>query len=385
MYNIEDVHCTTVIFAVLNANLHLMNETVEQALKSVLYGKDDTLALDGLPESIIVDTIKRFDKDAILITEEVGATKETLFANQNVNPVLYLSDPTDRSSCLKGFLEKKDPTLTIGEIVQKSEAITEWETDYSFPAQITGSFSAITCIRYGVPICTALVNFITQELYIAYHDGTYVLKLPPYTELRPEIITLEYIKNNGKAFSFRSFNETGEGLQNMKYFVTYLGKSVYKENFRDSDLISENGLDKFLRYNNPGGPSRILYLSEIEPASAPLGFILANGEKIGEWIHWLPFIRYGMNDDSKDGPGLFLYEINQERPWTKNGILMCTSPHYSIFSSNELDKDTMVLDVSKFRNFDNPSQIRSTILIAPSTNTWIKAIMEQHLYREIAF
>jgi hypothetical protein len=387
MRNIEEVHCGVAIQAVLNAYLQLMFATVEEALKGVVYGKSDTLGLDGIPESAIANSLRTFDTGALLITEEIGTTAlSDRRRHSSTNPVtFYLSDPTDRSSQLRQFLSDKDPSARVGDLMERSATIAEWEASSGDPASITGATSAITCIRYSVPIATVIVNFVTHELFVASRAGVFRFKLPHYSKLNPETITPEHVRAKGKPIFFRAFQQQGQSMESMRYFVTFLGKSGYKENFEASDLIACGDTSKYLRYDQPGGPSRPLYLSTVEPVERPVGFILANGEKIGEWIHWIAFVRFGVVDGESTRPALSIYEIHQERPWTKEGILMSTPPPYSIFSEAKGAERTFVIDVEKMRFFPNPSRIRSTLLVAPATNTWAITVMERHLYREIVF
>lgn len=116
-----------------------------------------------------------------------------------------------------------------------------------------------------------------------------------------------------------------------------------------------------------------------------MGFVLANGEKIGEWIHWIPFVRFGKAEGGTMQSALALYEIHQERPWTKDGILMATTPPYSIFTHENDNGDTFVIDVDRLRSFANPSRVRSTILVASTSNSWAVTVMERHVYRRIEF
>lgn len=388
MYNIEEVHCSAAINAILQANLQLMHATVEEALQPVIYGKKDTLGLDGIPESTISDTLRRFDRDAILITEEIGTTflgsRPSHLAS--IKPTFYLSDPTDRSSHFKNFLrEQENATLKVGDVINSDGMVEQWEKKCGAPASITGATSAITCVRYGIPINCAIVNFITQELFVALREGVFLFKLPHFSKLIPDKIKLEQIREEGELIFFRSFSTSGHSIERMHHFVTFMGKTGYRENFTDSDIISAGTANQFLDYDQPGGPTRVLYLSTLQPKDNPIGFILANGEKIGEWIHWIPFLRFGAMERGASGSKLRMYEIHHARPWTKDGILMATTPPYSIFQDdNEYDRKK-IIDINKFQSFPNPSKIRATLLLAPSSNTWAITVMERHLFREIQF
>jgi len=110
-----------------------------------------------------------------------------------------------------------------------------------------------------------------------------------------------------------------------------------------------------------------------------MGFILANGEKITEWLHWLPHIIFAREGQEKM---LRLFEISHERPLTKEGILMATSPSYSVFQ--QFDGITAV-DVNFLKRIPNPSRYRSTLMVALRGNEWVNHLMEQLCYRELVF
>ncbi|MDD5294997.1 MAG: hypothetical protein PHP21_03720, partial [Patescibacteria group bacterium] len=162
-----------------------------------------------------------------------------------------------------------------------------------------------------------------------------------------------------------------------KRFVTFLGKSGYRENLDDSMLFVENP-DSFIHHKTPPGPPRVLYLSEFQKSYKPVGFVLSNGEKIGEWLPWLPFVKFARNGNGY--PALRIFEIYLERPWTKYGMLMSPPPAYSLFCENG---EESYLDMSRLRNFDRPSQFRSMLVVLPIDNERIIHVLCQHKYREV--
>ncbi len=250
----------------------------------------------------------------------------------------------------KLFCSEFPKETKIGNIFGNPATKEKWEKEFEAPASITGATSAISCIRRGIPIFAVIVNYITQELAISCAAGNRIIALP---DERPDIVDLNYVLVNGKPILFPNID--GE-MKNMQRFVTFLGdvgKVGYRENFIDSGLMSEKKMAEFLHYGKPGGPSRALYLSSLQPQEKQVGFILANGEKIGEWIHWLSFVQFArsLSDDSQ--PALILYEVFQDRPWTKEGVLMSTPPNYSIF--REYD-GKLFIDTSWLLRMPNPSQ-----------------------------
>ena len=384
MQGVEISHCNAAIRAVLAAYNSVLGSTVEEALRPILaYGKSDTLGLDAMPEITLVERLEQYDKYAIVITEECGSRESSHFTNTD-DPrrfrTIFIADPTDRSDQLQKLLEGvTDRTKKVGEVLRDSESRKSWAEEFGAPVEITGSTSAITCLRRGVPIFSVILNYITQQLVVSCSAGIYVLAIPE--ELVN--IDLDFVRDRGRRLTFPSINALK--TSDMRRFVTFMGsagKKGYQENLQDSKLMSSAEQEEFLHYRSPGGPSRTLYLSDLQPKETPIGFVLANGEKIGEWIHWLPFVRFAKKSEDESLPALRLFEIYQDRPWTKEGILMSTPPAYSIFKPIGKDGDA-VIDVSRFSAFPNPSRMRSTLLVTPCDNQWATRVVNQYGYRPL--
>lgn len=386
MQGVEKSHLNAAIAAVLKAYYDFIHSTVEDALRKIAtYGKKDTLGMDAGPEITICEELGRYDAGAVVITEEIGSKGAHLFSDTfrpndpQTFRTVFISDPTDRSNQLKAFLTTFPKELKINNIFEDPATKGKWEKDFSAPASITGATSAISCIRRGVPIFAVIVNYITQELMVSCAAGNRILKL---SNKRPETIDLDYVYTNGKPLSFPNMDKE---TKNMQRFVTFLGdagKAGYKENFLDSELMSEEKMNEFLHYGKPGGPSRVLYLSSLQTCPTPIGFVLANGEKIGEWIHWLSFMQFARSQNDDSQPALTLYEVFQDRPWTKEGVLMSTPPNYSVFREYE---GKFFIDTSLLLRMPNPSKLRSTLIIAPFDNRWVMRLSSQSGYRTIRF
>lgn len=385
MQGVEKSHLNAAIGATLKAYYDFRTSTVKDALDPIhRYGKKDTLGMDAGPEITIWNELTRYDEGAVVITEEVGS-KGTQFSefSRASSPqtfrTVFICDPTDRSNQLKEFLESCDANKRVSEIISETQTIELWEKKYGGPAVITGATSAISCVRHGLPIFSVIVNYITQHLLVSCVVGNRILRLPSE---RTEI-DLSYIQSKGKPILF-----PGIGVRDgsVRKFVTFLGdagKAGYKENFKDSGFMTDDDAAKHIHYGKPGGPSRILYLSNLQPAREPVGFVLANGEKIGEWIHWLPFVRFAKSHDDDSQPALMVYEVFQDRPWTKDGVLMSTPPNYSVFREygHKMVVDTGWLLVQ----MPNPSQLRSTLIVAPYDNRWAVRMSSQSGFRPLVF
>jgi len=392
MQGVEISHLNIAISAGLKAYYDFRHSTVEDALRPVAaYGNKktkDTLGMDAGPEITICEELGRYDAGAVVVTEEIGSRGMRISDTFRPNDpqtfrTVFICDPTDRSNQLKEFLGGFPKGRKIGDILGDAKAVRKWEEKFGSPVSITGATSAISCVRRGVPIFAVIVNYITQELVVSCAAGNRILTLP---KERPHALDLEYVLMHGKLIIFPGI----DGMKSMRRFVTFLGdtgKVGYKENFIDSGLMSETDMSQkrmqeLLHYGKPGGPSRVLYLSSVQPRETPVGFILANGEKIGEWIHWLSFVQFARSQNDDSQPALILYEVFQDRPWTKEGVLMSTPPNYSVFREYE---GRLYIDTSWLLRMPNPSQLRSTLIVAPYDNRWAVRSSSQFGYRPIRF
>ncbi|MFH1423525.1 MAG: hypothetical protein ABIG29_01025 [Candidatus Nealsonbacteria bacterium] len=383
MQGIERAYSDVCINALVGAWSELMEATGTEALRKGRYGKGDTLGLDAITEITIKGRLEEFDQHAILITEELDNQAHRRWPTDSIperQPIMFFCDPTDRSFSLEEFLKRiseQNPTDKVGNLMASCKAEEIWEKMFKAPVSITGAAGAIACVRKGEIVFSVILNYITGIIYVATEIDVFWYQLNNFSDPVNEEVTLAKILKKGKKLVFPGVRECGYSPDDCKRFVTFLGKPGYKENFDDSLLFTEES-GAFLHYSEPPGPSRVLYLSELQNKHGPIGFILDNGEKIGEWMPWLAFVKYARNGNG--GHALRAYEIPLERPWTKNGVLMSTSPAYSIFCDTG---DKMYLDISRLRNFERPSQFRCMMVVVPYNNERIIHILEQQRYREI--
>jgi len=387
MQGIEHDYCNVCVRAVIMAWQALFNSPAVGLYNYTPYGKGDTLGLDAIPEIAIKTKLNEYDSHSILVTEELDEVARQRLPNDSdpvKQPLMFFSDPTDRSKVLKEFIEevsKGKPTEKIGKILKGINCAETWEKKFEPPAIITGATSAITGVRKSEVIFSVILNYITKTIFVATPKGIFYLDLPNFDNELVESIDLNYIFKNGKQLNFLPAAEMCKSDDDAKRLVTFLGKEMYKYNFDDSKIFLEDS-EQFLHHTNPGGPSRILYLSEIQKPYGPIGFILANGEKIGEWIHWLAFAKFAKTvGTSGDENALDVFEITVARPMYRDGVLMTPSPAYSIF--REKDRK-FYLDVSRLKHFQRPSTFRAMLVVTQRDNFTIECIMHQHLHREIS-
>lgn len=388
----EIAYCNLGLKVITGAILELMNIPVEEALSRVNYGKGDTLGLDAIPELSILDGVNMFDNMAVVITEETDKFTAPQW-NDSSNPkdqyFTLFSDPTDRSKFLQYFLQKlanENLGKKIGELLEEKNAAEFWENlDWlnkynEKPAKITGATTAITCIYQGKVIFTVIGNYITQTIYLACQAGIYEFQLPSYNDReRFSQIDLDLVIEAGKTISFPTAASICKTATDYRRFVTFLGKSGYAENLAASNIFC-NATEKFLHHPEPGGPSRILYLSNLQKDHGPIGFILYNGEKIGEWIHSLAFVKWAKNNHGN--PALKLFEISTQNAMFKEGILMSNTEAYSFFRFS--DMYGKYLDLSRLQPFKTPSHFRSMLLATQADNRDINNLMYKNSYREVS-
>jgi len=384
MNGIEVAYCNNCLSALIGAWQGLMEASAGEAIRKVKYGKGDTLGLDAIAEVIIKGRLFDFDPHAILITEELDGQSRhrwTTEADPIKQPLMFFSDPTDRSAQLMKFFTtfaQKDPAAKIGACMAQINPEELWGEMFEKPAVITGSSTSITCVRKGKIVFSLIVNFITATVVCAVREGVFLYKLQSFDNPKNNQVTIWEVMKKGSPLIFPGVTELGYRPDECKRFVTFLGKTGYKENFNDSMLFVENP-EQYLHHKEPPGPPRPLYLSNLQKGHGPVGFILSNGEKIGEWMGWLSFVKYAKN--STGNRALRVFEISLERPWTKNGMLMSTPPHYSLFYV--MSPERGFLDLSRLRNFERPSQFRCMIVVLPADNERMIHVLEQYQYREV--
>jgi hypothetical protein len=346
--------CVEALKDVLN---EIKSTTAKSLVDKAISRKMDSLLLDVLPENILRNQLlDDYDEHVVLVTEEKGKFN---FEEINEAEVVAFSDPTDRSKYLEKFiqqeiLDKGNSNLLFGSLLDSKDTIDKWEKFTGVPARLSGACCSITIVKRGEICFSMILNYITQELVIACKD----------------FIGYSYVKNiNLKAgncdFSRWAKINFPKPKENTSY-VTFLGKN-YRECLDKSDIL-DNAFTPLEQ--EPGGPARILYLSNIN--KNPAGFILSNGEKIGEWIHWLGFCKYNEN--------LVAYSVYPGTFFAKDDILMTPSPPYSVL---ELKKKSLFLNYDKLRFFENPSRYREMILISHRNNNLIRARVEVNRSRRL--
>lgn len=388
MEGIEVSYANVCLNALVGAFRRVLDTTVGELVSFTEYGKKDTKGFDAIFESIIQKRLSEYDGSVILVTEETDHKTHRRWPvdpEPEQQPKMFFSDPVDRSKFFeKLILEiaqlEKDKDKRVVDILSEGRSLIKiWEEKVAEkPAIITGATSAITYVKEGKTVFSAILNIITRELIVACGMGIARMTLPHDLGTFPASGALEHIIKKGKRITFPSSMDKNGSDLDFNRFVTYLGKPQYREFFRESNIFAEDSA-QFIHHNEPGGPSRVLYLSDMQEGCGPVGFILSNGEKIGEWIHWLPFVKFASN--SLGNPALRLYEISLKKSAIKDHILVSPPRPYSIFNC---DRRECYIDVSRMKNIAMPSRFRTILVVAPADNEKIHHIMARHEYRDVS-
>lgn len=380
MKGIEHEYLRECIRALCEARVKLLALPCKNAVSEGEYGKSDSLALDDVPEITICDMLTEFDPDLPLVTEEIGLSEKLRDTDDEF--VCFL-DPMDRSKVLANFLERFFEE-TIATVFQNERMIKEWEAECGGDVEVSGPYASITAIHHHSILFNVMINYITGIIYIASDEGIGTLSADQIFEEREQKRVLKRsidLNNMLKPILFAERSEFSRfGSESV---VTFCQNEQYKHNLVATKIFGNETIEeiqrKHLLYDRPGGPARILYLKE--PPHA--GFILSNGEKIGEWIGWLAYVKYS---EAK----LRAYEIAFESSWTRDQILMAPGPAYSILGDHigevrgRLHK-TVKLSMAKLGYLDNPSRYRSTILVCPASNRDIITRLSISKYTELTF
>jgi len=347
------------IEALVTVQDNLLDMSAARLIQRSMSKKPDSLFLDTTPEiTLSKKLIEEYNSEFVLITEEKGIFNTDQIASSQI---VVFADPTDRSKQLKEFIElqlqtESKPDCSFGDLMSNMNAIEEWNHIHKTPAELSGACCSITIVKNRTILFTMCLNYITKEIYLAYDDGAF--RIPTIRLSKTEG---EYqVDDKWTTINFYPPEER-------KTFVTFLGKQSYEGYLKSAKPFDQTykPLEK-----EPGGPLRILYLSNLNPQ--PPAFILANGEKIAEWLGWLAFVK-ASND-------LVAYAIYPEAVFTRDNILLAPSPLYSILECKE---DTVRLDFDKLKYYKNPSRYREMILVAHRHNTWITAEIEADRSRKL--
>lgn len=362
MKGLERQYLRECIRALCEARSQFLNMSCKEAVAKGLYGKQDTLSLDGFPEMIIGDVLAEFDPTTPLLTEEVGSNFKLRATEEEF---ICFSDPMDRSKVLAKFLEQYLDQKIV-EVFSSQEALRNWENQCGGDIDLSGPYGSITAVRHYNIIFNVMINYITGVLYVASDEGVGSLQSDKAFEGGDQKILKRSIDIINMLAPVKIDNILSGSNINAESIVSYCQDNDYISNLLASKIFGNQSIEEIQQQHfiedQPGGPARILYLKSPRHA----GFILANGEKIGEWLGWLAYVRHLW-------PKLRAFELSFDPSSTRNQILMAPGPAYSILGDH-IEEDmgrtykVVRLNIAKLRYLNDPSRYRSTILVCPATN-----------------
>lgn len=321
-----------------------------------------------MPEEAIRNILNR--EQEVLVSEEKVWTDEDLKnvrkkVREGIKLTWFICDPMDVSRSLTDLLESEcNKSKLVGAVLEN--ATTWWKNKFDGPIVVTGSTTALTCIKDGLPEFSLTFNYLTREVVFASTAG----------------IVKSCVSNNsnsndlnvlrGKRVDFNPLSNRGSVDESSQRFIAFTGSpAVYLENLIATGLCQQD-----IQLMKRTGPPRPLYLSDLH---TPVGYIVSNGEKIGEWIHWLPYVRFARDSE----PILNLYEVMHGQPCKRDGISMAPDFNQSLFKEVNPIKGEYCLACERLLIYKHPGLFRTTLVVAPWDNLWVVKNMASH--RHIRF
>jgi transcriptional regulator with XRE-family HTH domain len=352
MEGVELAYLGTTMQALREGRQVVLRQKCDDALRPAR-GKSDTRFFDFAPEDVIVSRIRKFDGRCSVFTEEKTVPELKDYASQ----LCYFIDPFDRSKPFAEALKAAQP---------KSKYIADALEDPKWPLRgLDAPFASITCVRNSKICFNVMLDYTTGEIYVACKA---MLKHGSIEKCS----TPEVLAQTGKDIRFNK----REGRRP----ITFVGdinsdkRPHYEQHLADlgfRDELPPQG------YQDPGGPARILYLSD--DLCVPCGqkdmflpaLIMSNGEKICEWFGWLAYATHS--------PQLNVYEIRAEKFASRGEILLAPPPQYSMFS---VDDKGCSLMLNRITVLNTPVFYRSALVITHSesadANIWMRALTNEH-------
>ncbi len=236
------------------------------------FGKGDSTRVDVMAEHSIVATLSAFDNRACILSEERGVVCPV---PRHAEILTWCTDPLDRSRVLHELLRgTRAPTL--GDLFVSPE--------YTLRGASAAS-GAIAAVAHGEVLFSCILDYGTGHLYVAFPE--LVVSCPVAQARTPEELV-----------AHASPLVLAEGDENACGVVTFLGDSKEARHAQRKRVFSalSGSAWPVPRGENatPGGPGRILYLCDDVGINGGdvAGVVMASGERLGEWVHWLPFVTH---------------------------------------------------------------------------------------------
>ncbi len=357
MPGVEVAYIRVAMDALREARRVLHSQSPEGALRRAA-GKDDTYMFDAGVERVIIDKLRAFNDKCAIFTEEANVIGK----RENAMRMCYLIDPFDRSTPFANLLKQ-----CVGNKPSGDKLIGDMINGEDYPMTgLSSPFGSISCVRENRITFNVMMDYSSGEIYVACKA---MLKHGSIDECPdPEALAVR-----GSDIRF----EPRKG----KEYACFLGKEgsskreLYEQHLKDLDFRPGHLPRKELQ--DPGGPARILYLSD-DPALATenkLACILANGEKICEWFGWLAYVAHSNE--------LAAYELYARKFSARDELLLAPPPNYSMFTTDKEGQCQVNLD--RILVLNTPVFYRSAIVITHIASTEVVADMNATNCRELSF
>ena len=263
------------------------------------------ILLDFAPEEIIVRELLANFPNCVIATEEAGRVGNGAQRMTSQN-YLFAVDPFDRSKPAQKRLLGQEGLL--GEVLARNKEL--------FPYRACTSVAAL---KGGIVEFSATLDYETGDVYVCSNQGAFLL--------------------SGKNAHQLAVRGIGDKV------AAYMGYPHSMPN------LARIGLDKvdYATIDSPGGPMRILGLLY----DCGLGAVLANGEKLAEWIGWMPYARQFKE--------LSAFEFIYHPALGRKGITVSPSAENSIFSGDGIN-------VGQLERCQSPTLYFATVLVC--RNDW---------------
>lgn len=346
MEGVEIAYLQNAIEALIAAREVILRHDIEALLRDAR-GKTDTMFFDFVTEDTIVNHIKSFDSKCAIFTEECSGADQREFSKR----VSYFIDPLDRSWPLKDYLKTFDEQ-------NKNISGPNYSIEHAFGHphcmlhKLNAPFGSINCFRNSEICFNVMLNYVDGDIYVACKGMVKHGNID-------RCVNAETLAFLGEDIRF----EPREG----KEYVTYAGeqKPQYIKHLKNLKTLNEryrikndkNKKPEEPERESPGGPARILYLSDdnsLVRHTRP-AIIMSNGEKICEWFGWLAYACYSGQ--------LRVYEVSAPELSTtemRDAILLAPPLNYSIF---EVEEDSCKLNLDRLTSLDKPVSYRSALLL----------------------
>jgi transcriptional regulator with XRE-family HTH domain len=347
MQGIETGYLGAAMRALKAARMSLLAQTPPASLLPGA-GKADAMLFDAVTEQAIAAQLRAFNSRCAIITEEVGAIGE----RRHAASISYVVDPFDRSRPFfraVSELLRTEKCRTLGDVI----------TDSRFQMRsLLAPFGSITCIREGEIVFNAMLDYASGTVYVAskgfigYGD---IDACPDPHSLAEKGTEVTFSPKPGPQY----LCFTGDPDKDRD-------QTVNEQSSKYEQILKALGFEPSLHLGltNPGGPARILYLSDVHEDTDNPTFILSNGEKIFEFLGWLAFAVHSQE--------LAVYELYSSGFEARGLILQAPPPNYSAFLPTPTG---FRLNLEKIIDLDPPGHYRGAIVVTHARSTVACALM----------